>query len=227
MKRDSFFVGVICAFLAAGSTALADSSRQTYGDAMGWYLEAAEAGEPRAQFLLAMQYELGVRGAPNPEKAFHWYRQAAEGGYAQAQYKLGLLLSPKGDKGDFTKAANWFHQAAENGVAEAAFNYALMCEQGLGVEKNLNEAVVWHEKAAVGGQAKSAMSLATLYSRGVEGSPNRMKALAWLRIAEAMGESIPDPVATLFRLELPDEDVEKAKAFAEEWLGNQNLNARP
>jgi len=222
MKRDSLFVGVICALLIAGSTALADSSRQTYGDAMGWYLKAAEAGEPRAQFLLAMQYELGVRGAPNMEKAFHWYQQAAEGGYAQAQYKLGLLLSKKGGEDDFAKAGDWFHQAAEKGVAEAAFNYALMCEQGLGVEKNLNEAMVWYEKAAAGGQAESAMSLATLYSRGIDGPPDRMKALAWLRIAEAMGETIPDPVATLFRLELPDEEVEKAKVFAEEWLKNRN-----
>lgn len=93
MIRKSVIVSVICALFWVNAPSFADETRQTYTDAMGWYLKAAQAGEARAQFLLAMQYELGVRGKPDPEKALHWYGQSAKGGYAQAQYKMGLLLS--------------------------------------------------------------------------------------------------------------------------------------
>jgi len=221
MKWFSMFIGFVCATAMAGTVAWADPPRQTYTDAMGWYLKAAKAGEPRAQFLLAMQYELGVRGKPDVGKALHWYKKAAKGGYAQAQYKLGLMMSKDGAATDLKQAASWFHEAAKNGISDAAFNYALMCEQGIGVDQNLEQAAEWYETAAVKGQAKSAMSLAVLFSRGLNGKPDRVKALGWLRVAEAMGETIPDPIATLFRLKLPDEDVTKAKAFADEWLSKR------
>ena len=221
MKKISLLIGFACAATMAGLAALADGPRQTYTDAMGWYLKAANAGEPRAQFLLAMQYELGVRGKPNLKRARYWYEEAAKGGYAQAQYKLGLMLSKNKTTANLEQAAGWFHEAAKGGIAEAAFNYGLMCEQGLGVDRNLVEAAKWYEAAAAGGQSKSAMNLAALFSRGLEGKPDRMKALAWLRIAETLGETIPDAVASLFRLRLPDEDVAKAKAFADEWLAKR------
>jgi len=222
MIRKSVIMSAVCALFWVNAPSFADEARQTYTDAMGWYLKAAKAGEARAQFLLAMQYELGVRGKPNPEKALHWYRQSAKGGYAQAQYKMGLLLSKEKTPENLKQAVEWFRAAAEAGIAEAAFNYALLCEQGLGTEQNLPEAAKWYEAAAKPGLSKAAMNLAVLHSRGIESAkPNRMMALAWLRIAETLGEEIPDPVATLFRVNLPDDDVAEAKAYAETWLAKR------
>ena len=52
---------------------------------------AAEKGDPRAQFALAIAYYYGKGIAQNDAKAAFWAQKAAEKGDADAQYALGTL----------------------------------------------------------------------------------------------------------------------------------------
>ncbi len=55
-----------------------------------WYQRAADAGNAKAQYKVAVGYAFGVGGlAQSDEDAAKWLRQSAENGYRRAQRTLG------------------------------------------------------------------------------------------------------------------------------------------
>ena len=110
---------------------------------------AAEAGDARAQFHLAIAYDT-ADGVPHdfPE-AVRWFTRSAEGGYAVAQAKLGLMYRfgwavPR----DLVKAAGWYRKAAEQGLAAAQLPLAELTAHGAGVERDVVRAHMWAALAA-------------------------------------------------------------------------------
>jgi len=80
-------------------------------------LDAAERGNPIAQFVLGTRYEQGEGVAQDYERAAYWYRKAAAQGDLNAQYNLGVLyFEGKGMAQDYEQAAHWFRKAAEHGL---------------------------------------------------------------------------------------------------------------
>ena len=59
-----------------------------YDKAFRWYLKAANAGHPGAEFSLGWMYENGRGVAKDLEKAERWYRKAADHGDLDAKKKL-------------------------------------------------------------------------------------------------------------------------------------------
>src|SRR5262247_3823333 len=46
-----------------------------------WYLKAAEQGHPNAMSIVAMAYQMGIKGAPRDrDKAVEWYEKLARSG---------------------------------------------------------------------------------------------------------------------------------------------------
>jgi uncharacterized protein len=76
----------------------------------------AEAGNPPAQFNLALLFYDG-RGAPQDfEAAFHWFSRAANQGYVKAERNLGAMYAEgKGAVRDNVKAYKWFALCAAAG----------------------------------------------------------------------------------------------------------------
>ena len=60
------------------------------GEAVEWYQKAAEKGDARAQYEIALRYDVGDGVALDDAEAVKWYRAAAEQGNAEAQNRLGL-----------------------------------------------------------------------------------------------------------------------------------------
>ena len=119
MTRLAVVVG-LCGGLWSLTAAAEVPVPENYGQAMGWYERAAEAGNARAQFYLGVMMETGVRGAPDVSAAAGWYEKAARQGHADAQFKLGLLYyEGRGVARDRAAAAEWYAKAAESGSAEA------------------------------------------------------------------------------------------------------------
>ena len=58
-----------------------------------WYLKAAQQGDAKAQFKLALCYDDGTGVPQDKALAAQWYTKAAEQGHVKAQVKLGDLLS--------------------------------------------------------------------------------------------------------------------------------------
>lgn len=125
---------------------------QTYGDAMRWYLRAAEDGNADAQYFLGLKYERGIDFPADSEKAAYWYGRAAEQGHAEAQFKLasmyvrgaGVALNP-------AAAARLFERAAIQGLAPAQYNFGVVLLNGSGVDRDVERALAWISIAAESG----------------------------------------------------------------------------
>ncbi|GHV86846.1 hypothetical protein AGMMS50255_1420 [Spirochaetia bacterium] len=88
-------------------------------DIAGW-TSAAEAGDPVAQYNLAIAYDDGWDVKENKPQAFEWYQKSAENGIAEAQYALGQIYSDKyadafGIAADSDKSLYWVKKAADQG----------------------------------------------------------------------------------------------------------------
>ena len=92
---------------------------QEFGEAAKWLREAAEHGDPAAQFNLGMLYETGQGVPQNYAEAVKWYREgSASSGYPAAQFNLGVFYEtgqvvPQ----NFEEAVKWYRAAAEQECA--------------------------------------------------------------------------------------------------------------
>ena len=120
---------------------LANLLQQKYSDpeeqqkALAYILEAAEAGDPRAQHELGIAYERGELLDRDLQKAAEWLRRAAEQNYTDSQLALGILLATEYGQGiEYVSSANrrdaliWLHRAAMDGCVEA-HNYIDILEK--------------------------------------------------------------------------------------------------
>lgn len=86
-----------------------------------WFRRAAEQGDARAQYHLALYYY--DRQRVDYHEATIWYRKAAEQGHADSQNQLGVMYAQaKGVTEDLDEAVKWFRLAAEQGNASAKVN---------------------------------------------------------------------------------------------------------
>lgn len=91
-----------------------------YTTAQKQFSEAAERGDAKAQYNLALMYDSG-KGIPQDDaKALEWYQKAAEQGYAPAQYNLSMVyFFGKGAPQDSVAAYKWVILANANGEEHA------------------------------------------------------------------------------------------------------------
>ena len=152
--------------------------------------DATAAGQPNAQYELAMRLFEG-RGLPKDQPAAaRWFERAASLGLAPAQYRLGSMY----EKGigvirDSAAAKRWYVKAAEGGNARAAHNLAVMsAEPGEGAP-NYPEAVKWFRRAAELGVRDSQYNLAILYARGLGVEKDLGQSWLWLSLAAQQGDT--------------------------------------
>ena len=100
-----------------------------------------------------------------------------------------------------------FRAAAEEGHADSQFNLGLMYEQGIGVDKNENEAIVWYRKSAVQGNVFAQYNLAVLYENGRGAAVDFALANEWYRKASVQGD--PLAIGNLGMLYLRGQGVKK------------------
>lgn len=83
--------------------------------------QAAEAGEPMAQYNLGNQYTRDGPLGYHPRLALAWWQKAAAQGLVLAQHNLGSLYAlGKGVEQDLDKARYWYAEAAKNGSQRSA-----------------------------------------------------------------------------------------------------------
>ena len=151
--------------------------------------DATAAGQPNAEYELAMRLFEG-RGLPKDQPAAaRWFERAASLGLAPAQYRLGSMYEKGiGVTRDPAAAKRWYLKAAEAGNARAAHNLAVMsAEPGEGAP-NYPEAVKWFRRAAELGVRDSQYNLAILYARGLGVEKNLGQAWLWLSLAAQQGD---------------------------------------
>lgn len=145
-------------------------------------LEKAQGGDFSSQVLLWLAYAHGYAVQKDLKQAVPWLRKAAERGCSECEWELSNLYAngrgglPK----DNAEAFKWALKAAERGHPVAEHNVGDFYYEGVGVEKNFDQARYWLTKAAEQGFAHSQWLLATMYLEGDGVAPNREEALKWL-----------------------------------------------
>jgi uncharacterized protein len=149
-------------------------------------LPCAEAGDPRAQFMIGVMYDLGKGTSENNTEAVRWYRRAAEQGFAGAQYYLGEKLRlGDGVVQDYMEAVRWLRAAAEQGDAGAQTELGTMYYSGSGVVQDDAEAARWLRSAAEQGIPKAQSYLGAMYTVGQGVPQDELQAYVWLNLAAA------------------------------------------
>lgn len=114
--------------------------------------KAAEAGDAKAQFRLALMHDAGMGVVQNPAQAARWFLRAAEQGHVEAQYNLATMYDTgHGVAQDYAEAASWYRAAAGQGYASAQKNLGVKYGLGQGVPQSHIEAYIWSAIAALSG----------------------------------------------------------------------------
>ena len=91
-----------------------------YDKAFSLLKSAATAGNPNAQYLLAILYDFGRGTSTNHEEANVWYLKAAEQGQDDAQFNLAISYRRgEGIEQNHDMAVYWLGKAAANGDRDA------------------------------------------------------------------------------------------------------------
>lgn len=213
----------LCASPLAAPSLLAQEADvpvpRTYGEAMNWYREAAEAGDPKAMFYLGLTLEQGLRAGGDPKNAVAWYRQSADKGFPLAQFKLGQLyqFGQLVDQ-DSTEARAWYDKASRQGLADAQYNLAVMLETGDGGEADGDRAISLYNAAAVGGIPEAFLNLAGLLAQGELVDQDLVEALKWLILADRAGLGQGHAMAGAVRQLLNPVEIADAESRAERWM---------
>lgn len=104
------------------------------------FREAAEAGQPDAQFNMGLCYELGVGTPPNNEAAKKAYLAAAKSGVSDAQFRYGFLLEQEKSP----DAVKWYKQAAAQNNLYAMIALCRCYSEGFCIPANRIQAQYWY-----------------------------------------------------------------------------------
>ena len=146
--------------------------------------EAAERGEPAAQFEFARRVQWGAdRATGDRREGLDWCRRAAEQGHRQAQELLAYMLQ-QGRRPDLEEAARWMRTAAEQGSPRAQDELGTFYRSGhFGLPRDSAAAVTWYRRAAEHGRIFGLDGLGRAYAQG-DGVPRDDRlAVAWYRRA--------------------------------------------
>jgi len=94
-----------------------------------WYLKAAQAGIPSAQYLIGspMLRAKGPNSADKVKKGLFWITKAADAGQADAQVDLAnYLLSQPGDPANRARAYDLLEKAAKSESREGKYRLAAL-----------------------------------------------------------------------------------------------------
>jgi hypothetical protein len=147
-------IPVTLALLLTTSLASADfeSAAEAYRDkdyvsAYRQFLPLANAGDARAQTVLALMYKYGESVPEDPAKAFEWYMKAAESGYAPALFSVGEMYAEGlGVEQDEEAAIQWLTRAAEAGFQRANDLLSSLGASRVVDGKQVDESVPWSQR---------------------------------------------------------------------------------
>ena len=150
---------------------------------------AALAGDPAAEYEVAVRYAEGRGIGQNFAEAARWFERAANRGMAPAQYRLGSLLEKgQGVKKDAEAARRLYLAAAEKGNAKAMHNLAVLYAEGIDGKPDYKAASQWFRRAASRGVADSQFNLGILFARGIGVEQNLAESYKWFALAAQQGD---------------------------------------
>lgn len=166
-----------------------------------YYLNRARAGDPLAQYNLAVLYARGDGLVQDFFSAAGWFREAALAGNAAAQFDLAVIYQRGlGVRQNLAEAIAWYRRAAERNYPAAQYNLALLYAEGRGVPQDAGAAARWYRRAAARGLVPAMVNFAILYEKGEGVERSSPDAYSWYRAAARRGDgAAAERAGELFR----------------------------
>ena len=180
-------------------------------------LNAAIAGDSKAQFRIGRMHFHGKGVNKNYGAAIKWFEKAAMGGHNLAQYSMGMMYyDGNGVEKDYKEAIKWFEKAAHLGNGSAQYNMGMMYIKGEGVKQNFEEAFKWIKKSAEQGNIYAQFSLGLMYSNGDGVKTDYKEARKWMKKAAEHGYASAQ--CNLGTMYIVGEGVERNYVEALKWF---------
>jgi len=178
----------------------------------------AEAGEPHAQYMLAIRYFVGQDVDRDRAVAASWFEKAGDAGLAPALYRAGVSYERgQGVEPNRDTAMTWYEGAAELGHRKAMYNLAVMHADGLGGSQDFTAAAKWFEAAANIGLLDAQFNLGIIHAQGLDGGQNLVEAYKWFSIAAAQGDAEATTRLENLTLELSQDQIDEGRAQVADW----------
>jgi hypothetical protein len=194
-------MGAAAAPAAGVDAGLAAWRRGDHAGAIRIWRPLAEAGDPRAEFLLGAAYDDAKGVAADYATAARWYRKAAAAGDTDADFNLARMYADgRGVPQDEAEAARLYRLAADQGNPSAQTDLGLMYAEGQGVPHDAVAAHMWLNLAASGFPAADAKDRAQAAAErdaiAADMSPAEIaeaqrRALAWTTSETGRGPHAP------------------------------------
>jgi TPR repeat protein len=168
LLRRRMFAGDTLAYTLMGNAvATGLGTDQSWENAVRLWRFAAERGEHRAAYRLAMALVEGQGVDPDLAGAARWLRQSAEAGHVPAMPQWGLLhYHGHGTVKDLDEAARWFVKAHNAGDIGGTLLLARCHEHGHGVRQDPARAVALYRQAAAADLPEAYRKLADFHDQG-------------------------------------------------------------
>ncbi|NQV21735.1 MAG: sel1 repeat family protein [Rhodospirillales bacterium] len=121
---------------------------------------------------------------------------------------------------DFKTALQEWMPLAESGDERAQYNIGLMYEHGRGLPLDQDQALKWYRRAAERGAVPAQHNLGTMYASGSAGKKDLVEAYKWFHIAAVAGFALSIDALKKAPELLSEEEIEKARILAAEWIKN-------
>ena len=156
-------------------------------------LEAAQNGDPKAQYYLGVAYSDGKGVVRDYNEACKWFKRAAEQGSEKSQAKLGVMYSNGiGVVRDYNEAFKWTLLAFKCGNTQSA-KYKIYLEGKLSPQKKTeieNGVTAMFNaglQAAQNGDSNAQNRLGEMYAAGIEVTQDYTEAIKWFKKSAEQG----------------------------------------
>jgi len=187
---------LIVALLFTSSVFASDDLLDQLASKLDEYIEDAERGDTKSQYILGRMYNTGTVVPKNYAEAVRWFSRAAEYGHFEAQIALGYMYS-KGEGVDESdpEAIQWYRKAADRAKNQepSHFRYVLgnasiFYEYPVSF-KSAEPAARNYQEAADLGHGIAQFNLGLLYYWGRGVSRDYVKAIYWFRKSAEQGNA--------------------------------------
>lgn len=157
----------------------------------GEILLKAENGDPDAQYTIGWRHSQGIGGVMDYFKAVKWWQKAADNGHLKAMFEIGNCYEAGlgGLPKNYERAIDYWKAAIDRGYNDTQklgigyFKLGLQYKQGIGVQKNAQEAVRLWEMAVQYGNSDAMYKLAQCYKYGKGVEQDICKAVSLFQMA--------------------------------------------
>jgi TPR repeat protein len=195
--------------------------RNEYQAAISAFKDAADGGDQRAIFMLAVMSEKGQGVKKDFNEALVLYKLAATKGSTHAQHELGRIFSEGINVGkDIYESLRWFKMSALQGSRYAQIKIGDIYVKGDGITRSYEEAIKWYRLAALKDDKSAQTKLASSYLKSSDLPNDILNAYMWFTIAASEIDSEALATRELVSSKLTLQEMEQAQRMARECMAS-------